>query len=515
MKNKKVYEAWNQVKMSKEEKNAMFKNIVNEVAKRKQFEASSCAWATTAPMQTEKLSSPPQQRSKKNFPWKRSFALAAGICIVLVIGLLFTHWYQGHKQAPLLQKRPPSSKLESSAPAVIKKEKYSPAEDLEKLKIRFDSGFGIGMGVGPTYYAEVEEISPYNLIDEGIIPTHLPVYKNRDFHIEALLKPRNWPEEEMRQKLESIAEEYGIQISEFLPYPSEKQKEELLAKHDKFTNFPEYELETSVLYAVGDRYDLCIWPNRNTWYLFFKEPVNLPENAHLGAGAYNIEEDLDIQKERVSLANNFLFEKYSDLFHFKNPGKSSGKITYYYDGAITYESENYFDIKEDDPCEITVNYCFKQAKFIDFTYGLMPKIPIEGKGNSKENTAVDPDSSGSCSGIEFSLYDLSNLVGDYPIISPEEAQERLLKGYYLTNSENVEEINMENVTSRGLVYHMSSLDEQYVPYYLFYIEDPNAKELSTADGVPLKGYRPFYVSAIQPQWLDPQNPDEKEFFLGE
>lgn len=90
----------------------------------------------------------------------------------------------------------------------------------------------------------------------------------------------------------------------------------------------------------------------------------------------------------------------------------------------------------------------------------------------------------------------SEYMGDYPVISCDEAKELLKEGKYGTSvpAELTGEINDETIAAGELVYRNNSgLDEYFMPYYRFYVqvEDEN-------DGY---SYGAFYVPAVSPEYL--------------
>ncbi|MDD7401253.1 MAG: hypothetical protein SPK23_05580 [Eubacteriales bacterium] len=103
-------------------------------------------------------------------------------------------------------------------------------------------------------------------------------------------------------------------------------------------------------------------------------------------------------------------------------------------------------------------------------------------------------------------------IGDYPIISPEQAEDRFLQGQasYEKYSTYIpaEEAATLKVVGKELVYpHTYGL--QYIqPYYRFIIQgeqinNVETKEpLTTPEGEPIYGYRFALVSALADEWVD-------------
>ena len=90
--------------------------------------------------------------------------------------------------------------------------------------------------------------------------------------------------------------------------------------------------------------------------------------------------------------------------------------------------------------------------------------------------------------------DLSEKVGDYPIITAEEARELLLGGNYITTVPDAIPA-AENIAKTELVYRTGEREEYFMPYYRFYVELPEWER----DG--LKTYGAFYVPAVEGTYL--------------
>ena len=103
--------------------------------------------------------------------------------------------------------------------------------------------------------------------------------------------------------------------------------------------------------------------------------------------------------------------------------------------------------------------------------------------------------------------DLSEKIGDYPVISPEEAEGLLETGHY-TTSVPWEMPGMEYVAKAELVYRAGIGDEYIMPYYRFYTELPEhvtdlpAPEASGTAEQALKYYGVYYVPAVDSDYLE-------------
>ena len=89
--------------------------------------------------------------------------------------------------------------------------------------------------------------------------------------------------------------------------------------------------------------------------------------------------------------------------------------------------------------------------------------------------------------------DLSQKVGDYPIISPSQAEELLSTGHYLTSVPDPFP-GTEQVKKAELIYRTGEQEAYFMPYYCFYVELPD-----TTNG--LHTYGAYYVPAVDGAYL--------------
>jgi hypothetical protein len=103
-----------------------------------------------------------------------------------------------------------------------------------------------------------------------------------------------------------------------------------------------------------------------------------------------------------------------------------------------------------------------------------------------------------------SAYDLSEKIGDYPIITAEEAKELLLHNHYITTVplDTVryvgDFIDPDYIVGVKLIYRTGGFEEVFMPYYKFYIELTGFTELEKLN---LKNFGIFYVPAVKQEYL--------------
>ena len=91
--------------------------------------------------------------------------------------------------------------------------------------------------------------------------------------------------------------------------------------------------------------------------------------------------------------------------------------------------------------------------------------------------------------------DLSQKMGDYPIITASQARELLLEGHYITTVP-YEMPGREYIRKVELVYRTGTQKEYYMPYYRFYAELPQEKRENG-----LNTYGAYYVPAVSGEYL--------------
>ncbi len=99
--------------------------------------------------------------------------------------------------------------------------------------------------------------------------------------------------------------------------------------------------------------------------------------------------------------------------------------------------------------------------------------------------------------IRLRCTDLSDKVGDYPIITAQQAQAQLVAGHYITSC-GWEMPGEAYIRKVELVYRTGEYDEYFMPYYRFYVE--------LLEEAPVEGCMPlaaYYVPAVAEEYLAP------------
>ena len=201
----------------------------------------------------------------------------------------------------------------------------------------------------------------------------------------------------------------------------------------------------------------------------FNEPLQLINKSFFA------DEKTSDEEAMATLKN--LEEKYSALVEFEAPGYVY-KMEY-------YKGDYFFD--------------GTRQEGYDRNYIIYDEVSGHN-GYFKNSIEFIPDEDGKLSSIriDFPLAG-KEYLGDYPIISMEEAKNMLLNQNYISNvpTEYLKDgkIYEEAVKAVSLDYRS---DEYTLPYYCFYVELDYA--FNGAEG--LKNYGMFYVPAIEEQYLE-------------
>lgn len=99
--------------------------------------------------------------------------------------------------------------------------------------------------------------------------------------------------------------------------------------------------------------------------------------------------------------------------------------------------------------------------------------------------------------IHLRCTDMSDKVGDYPIITAQQAQAQLVAGHYITSC-GWEMPGEAYIRKVELVYRTGEYDEYFMPYYRFYVE--------LLEEAPVEGcmhLAAYYVPAVAEEYLAP------------
>lgn len=263
--------------------------------------------------------------------------------------------------------------------------------------------------------------------------------------------------EAMRSRLLEAAERLGlenIQVTDNAP----SEEEAAVIRERSGPAVPEEYFFATALIAQADGVKLSVGADL-TVCIIFNPAIDLPEGYNFGYYApYE-----DMQK-----VGEYLLEQYRDLLDMKNPQVNVTGGDYTFSGEQGYDVA-FFDAAGDKVQRI-LNYNLNSASF-----------SCDGEGRLWI--------------IRLNQPDLSQKMGDYPIISVKEAQELLCSGHYITSVPE-EMPGEEHIAKVELVYRCGCWDTYFMPYYHFYVELP---DMVQDNG--LKTFGAYYVPAVEGEYL--------------
>lgn len=320
-----------------------------------------------------------------------------------------------------------------------------PAEvDLPMLTISL--GWG-EMGYEGYLYYDISEWNSGNPWEETAYDA-LPVFKNGAYN--AIGIPVGLDKETMRANAEAVAKVLDMDILELREKTVGETIEGSGLTADAVTRVEAVTSE-AVIRAEAD----------GTVTIDFGEGRKLPEE-------FNMTHHDTTDREATAVLDHLL-EEYSALLELEQPEK-----VLFWERNIYGQMIRHYSVYEavGDAREDLLNYHFNYVQF-------------------------SPDDDGELMLIR--LYDglaCAERIGDYPIISQEEALTLLLNGNYAT-SVPYEIAGEERVAGVELVYRSGSGEQIFLPYYRFFVELPE-----TLRNDELKDYGAYYVPAVEGRYIE-------------
>lgn len=192
--------------------------------------------------------------------------------------------------------------------------------------------------------------------------------------------------------------------------------------------------------------------------------------SETGTSTGIIIKDKKISSESENLMS--FLKLYPELLIYKNLKTGIRKVFSYNDELLFEQTVAYSE--SEDLTESIINYNMSSVNF----------------------SSVE----GICSIVIEHRLDSAEKLGDYPIISLNEAEEKLISGKYITSVPSsffeAPEINSADIEKAELVYLITPYSDLYMPYYLFYIYLKNTGTKQSAD------YGHFYVPAIADDYIE-------------
>ena len=317
-----------------------------------------------------------------------------------------------------------------------------------------------GMGFEGFWAYDISELTNNNPWNEERQPSTLPVFKNRlSYDNDFIVSGADFGK--MRELLLEIAGRLGLDAASLEikdDAPDEAVKQEITEKMEG--DVPEGYFSPTKLIAKADGMEITVDRTMQAT-VSFEPAIKLPDRYNFRNSA-SYEETVSVAKYLLGQYKGFLCmeDPQINIFHGDYSKHDAG-----------YQQEyqiSFYDAGKNN-IEGIINYNFRQAEF-------------------------DCDDSGRLFQASIRQADLSQKMGDYPIIQTEEAKKLLLKGNYITTVP-YKLPGEEFLAKTELVYRTGAREEYFMPYYCFYVELPEEEQ----DG--MKTYGAYYVPAVEGKYL--------------
>ncbi len=337
---------------------------------------------------------------------------------------------------------------------------FSPIEsspELSMLTISEDSG---GMGFEGYMAYDISELVNANPWSEDAKLSTLPVFKSKLYRDENM-NMRGMDFEAMRAMLLDTAERLGMDTDNLVITDDTPSAEMQAATVEKFASMgeevPDGYFDPTSLIVEQDGIRIEVVPAMNAIITF--DPAKVFPNG-LGFHYYSPYEDVEKTAEYIK-------EEYKELLNMYNP------ITDINGGDYNIYGERGVDLcfydGAEDLTQRIINYNFYYTSF-----------------SCNESEELFHVCVHNC--------DLSDKVGDYPIITAKEAKKLLLSGNFVT-SVPYDFPGGEYVKKVELIYRTDA--GYYIPYYRFYVELPEAEREGG-----MKTYGAYYVPAVKEEYIE-------------
>ncbi len=331
---------------------------------------------------------------------------------------------------------------------------------LPMLSVSFD----VGMGYEGYMAYDISELVSANPWKEDMALTTLPVYQNPITFDEKYHVASGVDYGKMEAVLTEVARRLGMDAASLTitdDAPDEKTAQVMLEgmKHAGMTDIPDGYFAPTKLMAEGDGFSLSV-DRFLTVTVAFDTPVPLPEDYTGTFGA--------TYEETVAVAE-YLRDEYNGLAAFDDPQID----VYGGDRNTNHIQSHYIALFEagESPVEQITGYHFNRVEFVCKDEGLVY--------------------------IRIRHPDLSNKLGDYPVITMAEAEALLVGGQYITTVP-YEFPGAAYIKKAELVYRSGPDDACYMPYYRFYVA-LGLPETAQAEG--LLTYGAYYVPAVEGAYI--------------
>jgi len=391
-----------------------------------------------------------QRNNKKiKYDYRKIGTLAAGLIFIIIIGLSINILNKSESQI-VNESNDPSNIYENN-------DYYLDSTYLANLpKLELSMGVSDGKGFGALMAYNIDELKDSNPWTDDNDLKSMPVFKNKGYYNS---DPTGRDEvslsgDEMLSKANEVAKIMNINIVEAYTMPTQKEIEAYEEKTGQKANLNPY-----MAIIKGDGVEINV-NSLGRVGISFTPAKKLPDKY-----SFTFEKITANEAEKTM---EYLLNEYSYITRLKSPAISLAR-SYTFNGEETF-GYNAFE-NEGTLLDKILKYNFNTVRF------------------------SPTDNGGELSSIYIDNTDISELIGNYPIITADEAKELLLNGKYITSvPEDVP--GEEYVASVSLIYRNSSRQEYFMPYYEFLVEIPSMKQENG-----LNNYGIYYVPAVEEEYI--------------
>ena len=299
---------------------------------------------------------------------------------------------------------------------------------------------------------DISELSSGNPWNDEMVFEALPVYRNNSFNEIGIAYP-GIGEEAMNKKLENIAEKTDLEMRGII-------EATYVGDFSSGSGIPD-DFVTSIEADFGN----CT--------------IEIQSNGGVVA-TYNGFDGEELPEEYSFTYNNttegeafetiaYLYENYGDIIGLP-------EATFVTSKEYTFSGEEIRDYRiydfSGDEISDMLNFAFNEVQLAPNDEGKLMLIRINDKLSCAEK------------------------IGDYPIISPEEAKDMLLEGGYITTVP-YEMPGKKYIAKCELIYRSGISENIWMPYYRFLVELP---EMAQENG--LKNFGAYYVPAVKLEYIE-------------
>lgn len=326
---------------------------------------------------------------------------------------------------------------------------------LPMLSATYDKS-DMGMGYEGAINFDISDFDNCNPWTKDAQLKKLPVYKNLSYT--DFLIPVYLDKDELRIMAVSAAKALGMEI---LDFSYETVSPDFLPPKDSALTGDETrclsaKTETANIYVEGDGHVS----------VRFNEPLKLP-------AVFNFTSE-NTSHEEAMLVLDYLSEQFSELMHFVQPEK----ITWF-SNSFNGDQSRYYQMYDGagDLTKKILSYNFNSIFFSPSDHGLWD-INISNSLTSTEK------------------------IGDFPIITWEQAHDLLLDGHYITSVPKEKfltsgSINEDLTSNVELIYRVHDRGTSFMPYCRFAVKIASVDNM--AEGLINYGF--FYVPAVSGEYL--------------